>query len=602
MDKKLGVTQDYDRSNYDSERAKKAYKEKTFGDHAVIIDPTTGKLLHKSQTNAQKKYHMKNADGENVSKKWATHSAETDHIHSLKSIHEKTKRNPFLSDEDIREIANCDANLRILPKSLNASKGEQSDFAVITDVNNGLSLKGRMHLAGEKIESDVVLTSKFTTHTAKNIGNLTVDSAKKSVSNNKIIVVRYGIEHIVDIATGKESLEDTAVDVGTFAVKTVGKDVIKDITDAAAINNPLVKYGAEHLVNVATGKESLEDAAVDVGTFAVKTVGKDVIKDITDAAAINNPLVKYGAEHLVNVATGKESLEDAAVDVGTFAVKTVGKDVIKDITDAAAINNPLVKYGAEHLVNVATGKESLEDAAVDVGTFAVKTVGKDAIKNITDTALINNPLYQSLKSGGKLGELIQVGTMVAESACRLIDGDITAEEFMLEIGDKGATMLAQMAGGEVGAIVGEIIGISVGGFLGAGAGAVIGKAIGTMIATVACNVIIAIKKNLISNFKSLDDYKLQEKAIHKLETEAIAEMEYQRQKFREIVENEYKKWDENIEAGFNQIMYSACQEVYDLQGITDGLDKILSVFGKSVLFKNINEYKSQLDMPLKLNF
>ena len=551
MDKKLGVTQDYDRSNYDSERAKKAYKEKTFGDHAVIIDPTTGKLLHKSQTNAQKKYHMKNADGENVSKKWATHSAETDHIHSLKSIHEKTKRNPFLSDEDIREIANCDANLRILPKSLNASKGEQSDFAVITDVNNGLSLKGRMHLAGEKIESDVVLTSKFTTHTAKNIGNLTVDSAKKSVFNNKIIVVRYGIEHIVDIATRKESLED---------------------------------------------------AAVDVGTFAVKAVGKDVIKDITDAASINNPLVKYGAEHLVNVATGKESLEDAAVDVGTFAVKAVGKDVIKDITDAAAINNPLVKYVAKNLENVATGKESLKDAAVAVGTFAVKTVGKDAIKNITDTALINNPLYQSLKSGGKLGELIQVGTMVAESACRLIDGDITAEEFMLEIGDKGATMLAQMAGGEVGAIVGEIIGISVGGFLGAGAGAVIGKAIGTMIATVACNVIIAIKKNLISNFKSLDDYKLQEKAIHKLETEAIAEMEYQRQKFREIVENEYEKWDENIEAGFNQIMYSACQEVYDLQGITDGIDKILSVFGKSVLFKNINEYKSQLDMPLKLNF
>ena len=64
----------------------------------------------------------------------------------------------------------------------------------------------------------------------------------------------------------------------------------------------------------------------------------------------------------------------------------------------------------------------------------------------------------------------------------------------------------------------------------------------------------------------------------------------------------YKKWDENIEAGFNQIMYSACQEVYDLQGITDGIDKILSVFGKSVLFKNVNEYKSQLDMPLKLNF
>ena len=99
MDRKLGVTQDYDRSNYDSERAKKAYKEKTFGDHAVIIDPTTGKLLHKSQTNAQKKYHMKNADGENVSKKWATHSAETDHIHSLKSIHLKADVVKYMAEE-----------------------------------------------------------------------------------------------------------------------------------------------------------------------------------------------------------------------------------------------------------------------------------------------------------------------------------------------------------------------------------------------------------------------------------------------------------------------------------------------------------------------
>lgn len=223
-------------------------------------------------------------------------------------------------------------------------------------------------------------------------------------------------------------------------------------------------------------------------------------------------------------------------------------------------------------------------------------------KDVADAALVNNALYQSLKNSGALGELIQVGTMVAESASRLIDGEITAEEFMLEIGDKGATMVAQMVAGEVGAFVGEIIGITTGGFLGAGVGSVIGHAIGTMIATVACNAVIAIRTNIIANFKSLNDYKSQEKAIHKLELEAIAEMEYQRQRFREIVESEYKKWDENIEAGFNQIMRSACQEVYDLQGITEGLDRILSVFGKSVMFKNLDEYEAQLDMPLKLSF
>lgn len=449
VDKKLGVTQDYDRSNYDSASAKRTYKEKAFGDSAVITDPTTGEVLHKSQTAAQKKYHMKNDDGENISKKWANHSTEIDHINSLKSIHDKTKHNSFLSDDDIQEIANCDANLRVLPKSLNASKGEKSDLEVIFDVDNGLSLKGRANLAGEKIKSDVVLTGKFTHRTAENIVGLATDSAKESVANHGMEFVRYGVDHIIDIACRNENLQDAVIDVGVFTVKTVGKDVAKDVANVA---------------------------------------------------------------------------------------------------------------------------------------------------------LVNNPLYQSLKNSGVLGELIQVGTMVAESASRLIDGEITAEEFMFEIGDKGATMVAQMVAGEVGAVVGEIIGITTGGFLGAGVGSAIGRAIGTMIATVACNAVIAIRTNIIANFKSLNDYKLQEKAIHKLELEAIAEMEYQRQRFREIVESEYKKWDENIEAGFNQIMRSACQEVYDLQGITDGLDRILSVFGKSVMFKNLDEYEAQLDMPLKLSF
>lgn len=463
VDRKLGVTQDYDRSNYDSARAKRTYKEKAFGDSAVITDPTTGEILHKSQTAAQNKYHMKNNDGENISKKWANHSTEIDHINSLKSIHDKTKHNSFLSDDDIQEIANCDANLRVMPKSLNASKGEKSDLEVIFDADNGLSLKGRANLAGEKIKSDVVLTGKFTHRTAENIVGLATDSAKESVANHGMEFVRYGVDHIIDIACRNENLQDAVADVGVFTIKTVGKDVAKDIVKAAKVK----------------------------------------------------------------------------------------KDVAKDVADAA---------------------------------------------------LVNNPLYQSLKNSGALGELIQVGTMVAESASRLIDGEITAEEFMLEIGDKGATMVAQMVAGEVGAFVGEIIGITTGGFLGAGVGSVIGHAIGTMIATVACNAVIAIRTNIIANFKSLNDYKLQEKAIHKLELEAIAEMEYQRQRFREIVESEYKKWDENIEAGFNQIMRSACQEVYDLQGITEGLDRILSVFGKSVMFKNLDEYEAQLDMPLKLSF
>ena len=552
VDRKLGVTQDYDRSNYDSARAKRTYKEKAFGDSAVITDPTTGEILHKSQTAAQNKYHMKNNDGENISKKWANHSTEIDHINSLKSIHDKTKHNSFLSDDDIQEIANCDANLRVMPKSLNASKGEKSDLEVIFDADNGLSLKGRANLAGEKIKSDVVLTGKFTHRTAENIVGLATDSAKESVANHGMEFVRYGVDHIIDIACRNENLQDAVADVGVFTIKTVGKDVAKDVADAALVNNALYQ-SLKGRTNLA-GEKIKSDVAL-TGKFTHRT-----------------------AENIVGLAT----------DSAKESVANHGKE--------------FVRYGVDHIIDIACRNENLQDAVVDVGVFTIKTVGKDVAKDVADAALVNNALYQSLKNSGALGELIQVGTMVAESASRLIDGEITAEEFMLEIGDKGATMVAQMVAGEVGAFVGEIIGITTGGFLGAGVGSVIGHAIGTMIATVACNAVIAIRTNIIANFKSLNDYKLQEKAIHKLELEAIAEMEYQRQRFREIVESEYKKWDENIEAGFNQIMRSACQEVYDLQGITEGLDRILFVFGKSVMFKNLDEYEAQLDMPLKLSF
>lgn len=47
---------------------------------------------------------------------------------------------------------------------------------------------------------------------------------------------------------------------------------------------------------------------------------------------------------------------------------------------------------------------------------------------------------------------------------------------------------------------------------------------------------------------------------------------------------------------------NSLEESFDLQGVTDGLDKILSLFGSSVAFKTREEYEAQLDKPLKLDF
>nr|WP_294484688.1 GlsB/YeaQ/YmgE family stress response membrane protein [uncultured Anaerosporobacter sp.] len=461
----LGITQEYNKQNrdklWDSTKGKQAYKEKTFGDKQTVVDPITGKTLHKNQSAAQNKYHMKNSDGENISSKWADHSAETDHVNALKDVHEKVKGNPFLTDEDFKDITNSDENYRLLSKSDNASKGEKSDWQIITDKDSGLSTEGKIQMAKEKITSDVALTGKFAARTAQNAGKEFVSGATDTLVNSAI---------------------------------------------------PLTTEAVRKLVNVAQGKESLGDAAKDMGKITVN----------------------------VAVAGGTNKL----------------------------------------LVDVVTSQMANSSSAI----------------------------LQNIASSNEVAQIIAVAAIVQESAVKYINGEIDGKEFIEEVGVKGATMVAGMIGGQVGREIGGIIGAVVGTVaipipgVGTGvgyvAGEVIGQVLGVIITTVSCSAIVSV----YNTSKHLNDYKLKEAQIRRLETDALQEMENQRCKFREIVEHEYKVWDETIQSGFDQILRSACEETYNLQGVTDGLDKILSVFGKKVKFSSMDEYENQLDMPLKLSF
>lgn len=459
----LGITQEYNKENrdklWDSQKGKVDYKDKVFGDKETYVDPISGKVLHKSQKAAQNKYHMKNYEGENTSTKWAEHSAETDHINALKDGHDVAKHNPFLSDSDFKEIMNSDENYRILSKKDNTSKGEQNDWLIITDKDNGMSSEARVQMAKEKIGSDIALQGKFAVRTAENIGK--------------------------EFATG--------------AKNTLVKSAI-----------PLTAEAVRKLCKVASGEESLGDATKEMGKVVV----------------------------------------DVAVAGGT-------NKLLLDVVNSQLRNS----------------------------------------KNTVLSKFVNS---------NEVAQIVTVAVIVKESAVKYINGEIDGKEFIEEVGAKGATMVAGMIGGsiggEIGAILGGIAGTvalpGVGTAAGVVTGKVIGEILGTIITTVSCSAIVSV----YNTSKHLNDYKLKESQIKRLETEALKEMENQRDKFRSIVKREYKYWDEEIQDGFNMILSSACEQTFNLQGVTDGLDKILALFGKSVVFKNLDEYEAQLDMPLKLSF
>lgn len=273
---------------------------------------------------------------------------------------------------------------------------------------------------------------------------------------------------------------------------------------------------------------------------------------------------------------------------------------------------PLTAEAVRKLCKVANGEESLGDAAKEMGKVVVDVAVTGGTNKLvldvinSKVGKSKNALFSKLANSNEVAQIITVAMIVKESAVKYINGEIDGKEFIEEVGVKGTTMVAGMIGGSIGGEIGTILGgiagtvalPGVGTAVGVVAGKVIGEVLGTIITTVACSAIVSV----YNTSKHLNDYKLKENEIRKLEAEALKEMKNQRDKFRSIVESKYKYWDEKIQNGFNMILSSACEQTFNLQGVTDGLDKILILFGKRVAFKNLDEYEAQLDMPLKLSF
>lgn len=442
-----GITKEYNHVNreklWDSCTGKKNYKYKVFKDKKTYKDPITGQTLHFDQKSSQNKYHMKNKEGKKISSLWANHAPETDHIISLKEIHNRIKANPFLTDADFKEIANKDYNYRITSKQFNASKGEKSDLKIALDKNSQLSLKGRGRLIAEKLNAEIQLNAQVALKTTQNIGNEFFKGAKDSLCDSVVPLAVEGTKRIIDVMKGEEDFDEA----------------VKNLTKTA------------------------KDVALVGGTKQI------AIAALSSATAGNNTL----------------------------------------------LNGVLDKIGS-----------------------------KDA------------------------NELITIGLIIKESTFQYLNGELDESGFIRQVQMYGLMLLSKKK------IKGLLLSSLVPGL---GAGKIAVEIIATTITSVACNAVM----DVVNTIQHINDYKIKENQIKRIERAALKEMSDQRERLKKLMEQEYSYWDKEIETAFNMIISNACEEKCDFQGITEGLNKILNIFGKKAKFKNIEEYEAQLDKPLVLN-
>lgn len=264
----LGITQEYNAENrmkyWDSTKAKNAYKDAAFGGKQTMRDIETGELLHRHQTAAQNKYHMRNKHGEVTSAEWAKHSAEADHVIALEEIHRAAKNNPFLSDADLKEIANLPENMQILSKQVNTSKGAKSGLELSVEQIRQGNISNGLREASTTLRSGAVVHSKLATRSVKNAGNLVaataIDAGEFAVGQ---VSEFFADPHVQELnEAGAIAAKDAAIYAGTMTIvrnviavireekeaEKAAKDVIVTTAtaSAAAYASGAVKKGIEH--------------------------------------------------------------------------------------------------------------------------------------------------------------------------------------------------------------------------------------------------------------------------------------------------------------------------------------------------------------------
>lgn len=400
------------------------------------------------------------------------------------------------------------------------------------------------------------------------------------------------VDHVTPIAVVKERY-------GDLSIEQQRKIANNQNYNYAMTNSKLNRHEKNALENHEYIANKIKDSVEELENGNLK----DVVSELQDVSKQAPRMIAAEAKSRVGMAVEGNGyrIQNAGASFTSGAKDTLVNSVI-----------PLTTEAVRKLINVAQGKESLGDAVKDMGKITVNVAvtggTKKLLADVVSSQLANSgsALLQNFANSNEVAQIIAVAAIIQDSAVKYINGEIDGKEFIEQVGEKGTTMVAGMIGGQVGREIGGIIGgiagsialPGVGTAAGYVAGEVIGQVLGVIITTVACSAIVSV----YNTSKHLNDYKLKESQIRRLESEALKEMENQRGKFREIVERECKVWDDTIQNGFDQILRCACKETYNLQGVTDGLDKVLSVFGKNVKFSSLEEYEDQLDLPLKLSF
>ena len=256
----------------------------------------------------------------------------------------------------------------------------------------------------------------------------------------------------------------------------------------------------------------------------------------------------------------------------------------KEIHDESlnAATNAAIFAGAisivENIRDVTAGKKEGQEAARDVVQDTAGAAG---------TAYAMKAISMGIQKGIPLSDeavsVLATGSVkIARSAGRLVQGQLTSEEFQEEVAETAGMVMAAYIGKEIGgfigagagAVIGGLLIPGVGGEIGAWAGEKVGKFIGEMITTAVCSSIIEETRRMKRRDKA---FEAENRCLTELAREAEKEIRVSQERMKEMIEKENRELLEVTGSGYRQMMDGILEA--DYTRIYSGILQIGSKFG-----------------------
>lgn len=284
------------RNLYDKGSAKKNAKLNAFENGKQPRDQYTGKKLVLTIKEAKLKY----------GDKWQEHLAEADHIRPLKVIFKENKDNPFITNEDLKNIANSKSNMQVVSRTYNNGKRDKTNEQFVSD-EEYLKRK-KLKITDEK-KREAIETSKKAKKeinkevritTVKNIAGTAHEAGKDaSVRGAETAAVVSIVNNVMEVFQGEkevgEAVTDVAVDTGKAAatsyVTGAGLTVVSHMVSSApskflqkiassSIPGMVVTFvmsNSSSIKNYVEGEISTHDLVMEVGKTGTEMLLFNVI-------------------------------------------------------------------------------------------------------------------------------------------------------------------------------------------------------------------------------------------------------------------------------------------------------------------------------------